>query len=124
MMLPNPHRSTRASAPGAEKCRGGVNFPTGSPHPRAEEFQGGLFFLENKKPSGRDWVHRIGGGERDAPAGGGVGRQRSPVGQGNEMFVLISTVKTLPVMRLATLKTRFVPASLKPLMTGAGRGMV
>ena len=43
---------------------------------------------------------------------------------GNEMFVLISTVKTPPVMPLATLKTRFVPAGLKLVMTGAGSGMV
>ena len=43
---------------------------------------------------------------------------------GKERFVLISTVKTPPVMLLATLRTRFVPARLKLVITGTGSGMV
>jgi len=44
--------------------------------------------------------------------------------RGSKRFVFVSTVKTPPVIQLATLKTRFVPARLKLLMTGAGSGMV
>ena len=44
--------------------------------------------------------------------------------RGRDKFALVNTVKTPPVMLLARVKMRFVPARLKLVMTGGGRGIV